>query len=82
MSTAAKEIVEAALKLDPQVRAEIAQDILESLADSSYGELSPAWEQELDRRVKEIEEGRVEMIPAEQVFAEIEASLLARRARK
>jgi putative addiction module component (TIGR02574 family) len=82
MTTAAKAIVEAALKLDPQVRAEVAQEILESLEDSSYGELSPAWEEELDRRVREIEEGRVEPIPAEQVFAEIEASLRTRRAGK
>jgi putative addiction module component (TIGR02574 family) len=82
MSTSAKEIIEAALKLNPEVRAEVAEEILESLADSSDGELSPAWEQELDRRVKEIEEGRVELIPAEQVFGEIEASLRTRRAPK
>jgi putative addiction module component (TIGR02574 family) len=82
MTTAAKEIVEAALKLDPKVRAEVAEEILDSLEESNYGELSPAWEKELDRRVKEIEEGRVELLPAEQVFAEIEASLRTRRAGK
>jgi putative addiction module component (TIGR02574 family) len=82
MTTAAKELVEAALKLEPQTRAEVAEDILESLESSSYGELSPAWEEEIERRVREIEEGRVQMIPAEQVFTEIEASLRARRAGK
>jgi putative addiction module component (TIGR02574 family) len=78
MSAAAKEIVEAALKLDPEARAEVAQEIIESLENSNYGELSPAWEEELDRRVRDIEEGRVQLIPGEQVFAEIEASLRAR----
>jgi putative addiction module component (TIGR02574 family) len=82
MTTAAKGIVEAALKLDPKVRAEVAEEILDSLEESNYGELSPAWEKELDRRVEEIEEGRVELLPAEQVFAEIEASLRTRRAGK
>jgi putative addiction module component (TIGR02574 family) len=82
MSAAAKEIVEAALKLDPEARAEVAQEIIESLENSNYGELSPAWEEELDRRVRDIEEGRVQLIPGEQVFAEIEASLRARRASK
>jgi putative addiction module component (TIGR02574 family) len=82
MATAAKEIVEAALKLDPKVRAEIAEEILDSLENSSYGELSPAWEKELDLRAREIEEGRVELIPAEEVFAEIEASLRAPRGGK
>jgi putative addiction module component (TIGR02574 family) len=67
MTTAAKGIVEAALKLDPKVRAEVAEEILDSLEESNYGELSPAWEKELDRRVEEIEEGRVELLPAEQV---------------
>ena len=35
MSAAAKQIVEAALKLDPQARAEVAEEILESLADAT-----------------------------------------------
>jgi|GEM_PF-986465 len=82
MATAAKEIVEAALKLAPQARAEVAEDILESLSISSYGELSPAWEVTIEQRVREIEEGGVQMISLEQVFTEIEASLLARRANK
>ena len=82
MSTGAKDIVEAALKLDPQARAEVAQEILESLANSTYGELSPAWEEELDRRVREIEDGRVQLIPSDQVFTEIEASLRTRRGGK
>ena len=82
MSAAAKEIIEAALKLEPESRAEVAEGILESLESSSYGELSPAWEEEIERRVREIEDGRVQMIPAEQVFTEIEASLRARRANK
>lgn len=75
MSAAAKEIVEAALRLDPQVRAEVAEEILESLADSTYGELSPAWEAELDRRAEDIDKGRVKLIPAEEVFAELEGLL-------
>src|SRR5450432_2214393 len=75
MSAAAKEIVEAALKLDPQVRAEVAEEILGSLEDSSYGELSPEWEAELDRRADDIDKGRVQVIPAEEVFAEIEGLL-------
>jgi putative addiction module component (TIGR02574 family) len=79
MSAAAKEILEAALKLNPEARAEVAQEIIESLENSNYGELSPAWEEELDRRVQEIEERRVQLVPGEQVFSEIEASLRARR---
>jgi hypothetical protein len=41
--TQPREILEAALKLDPTNRAAIASEILESLEDSAYGQLSPAW---------------------------------------
>jgi putative addiction module component (TIGR02574 family) len=79
--TQPREILEAALKLDPMERAAIASEILESLADSGYGQLGPAWEDELQRRLRELEAGRTEWIPAECVFAEVEAELQARRAR-
>jgi putative addiction module component (TIGR02574 family) len=79
--TQPRDILEAALKLDPMARAAIASEILESLADSGYGQLSPAWEDELQRRLREVEAGRAEWIPAERVFAEVEVELQARRAR-
>ena len=79
--TQPREILEAALKLDPMERAAIASEILESLADSRYGQLSPAWEDEIQRRLREVEAGRTEFIPAERGFAEVGAELQARRAR-
>jgi putative addiction module component (TIGR02574 family) len=79
--TQPREILEAALKLGPLERAAIASEILESLADSGYGQLSPAWEDELQRRLRELEAGQTEWIPAERVFTEVEAELQARRAR-
>jgi len=41
--------------------------------DSGYGQLSPAWEDEIQRRLREAEAGRAETMPAERVFAEVEA---------
>ncbi|MEO8185702.1 MAG: addiction module protein [Deltaproteobacteria bacterium] len=35
-------------------------------------ELSPEWIEEINRRVDDIESGRVECIPAEEVYAGIE----------
>ena len=78
--TQPREILEAALKLDPTERAAIASEILDSLESSAYGQLSPAWEEEIQRRVRDVETGRAELIPAERVFAEVEAELQARRA--
>jgi hypothetical protein len=43
MTAAAKDIIEAALKLDPTEREHIAHELLDSIDDSSDAELGPAW---------------------------------------
>ena len=43
MSTAAKEIIEAALKLDPTERAHVVQELLESISGAVNGGLDPEW---------------------------------------
>ncbi len=71
----AKEVVKRELMdLDPLDRAEVAEDALKSLADSSYGELSPAWEDEIERRLRTVDEGRAELIPGAEVFKRLEPS--------
>jgi hypothetical protein len=52
------------------------------LAETSYGELSPAWEEEIERRVSAVDAGSAELIPGDEVFKEIEAELRARRAQR
>jgi hypothetical protein len=76
----AKEILKKELmELDPAERAEVAEDALRSLADTSYGELSPAWELEIEQRSKSVDQGTADLIPGDDVFKEIEAELQARR---
>ena len=72
MSAAAKEIIEAALKLDPDDREQIADALWDSL-DHGDDEASveKAWEEEIARRSKEIDEGRAEFVSWEEVKAEI-----------
>jgi putative addiction module component (TIGR02574 family) len=36
-------------------------------------EIEMAWDKEISRRVKEIDSGKVKMIPAEKVFAKLRA---------
>jgi putative addiction module component (TIGR02574 family) len=62
MSTAAKEIIEAALKLDPRQRQQIAEEIWASL-EADAPELSAAWEAELEKRAAEIDSGSVTLEP-------------------
>src|SRR5688500_17959295 len=63
--TNASEIIEAAMALPPEARAQIAEQLLASL-DPAQAEVDAAWEAEIDRRVREVEEGRVTLLPHEQ----------------
>ena len=69
------------LDLEPADRAEVAEEALRSLGETGYGELSPAWEDEIQRRRRTVDGGSAELIPGEDVFREIEAELRARRGR-
>ena len=79
----AKEVLkQELLDLEPGERAEVAEDALRSLESTDYGLLSPAWEEEIQRRLRAVEDGSAELIPGDEVFKEIEAELRARRGRK
>lgn len=69
------------LDLEPADRAEVAEDALRSLDGTAYGELSPAWENEIQCRVRAVDDGSAKLILGEDVFSEIEAELRARRGR-
>ncbi|MBL7074929.1 addiction module protein [candidate division KSB1 bacterium] len=64
-------IVGEVLHLPLQTRALLAEKLLESLDYEEDFEVSAEWMDEIRRRCKEIDEGVVELIPAEQVFKEL-----------
>jgi putative addiction module component (TIGR02574 family) len=82
VSAATKKVLDAALKLAPEARAEVAHELLESLEDRSAPQLSPAWETEIDRRIQALREGRSQTIPSEQVHAALDQRRRARRSAK
>jgi putative addiction module component (TIGR02574 family) len=69
-----KEIVEAALRLAPEQREEIINDLWASL-DASLGD---EWEEEIQRRVQDVDAGQVKTIPAEEVFSRLDKRFRAR----
>lgn len=66
-----EEILRAALDLPPNARAMLAGHLLESLDDSKQTETDAAWSEEVERRIRDIDEGRVKLIPGEEVLAEL-----------
>jgi putative addiction module component (TIGR02574 family) len=67
-----------ALKLPSEDRAELAYSLIRSLDEDDEEpdrEHERLWREEIQRRYRELKEGKAELIPAEEVFAEIRASL-------
>jgi len=69
MSAAVKELLDAALKLEPEQREELIDGLSASLDASDLGEY---WEAEIKRRMDDVDAGRVATVPAEEVFARLE----------
>jgi putative addiction module component (TIGR02574 family) len=68
MSPDVSELLKKALALPPDARAALAGSLLESLDDESPGEgVEAAWNEEISRRIEEIDSGKVQMIPYEEV---------------
>ena len=73
MSSAAKAILEATLKLDPGERARIAHELIVSLDDGPTEEgVEAAWEEELERRAGEIDSGAVKLEPWSKLRQELD----------
>jgi putative addiction module component (TIGR02574 family) len=66
-------ILRAALELSPDARAALTNILLESLTTPApnQAEIDAAWAAEIERRLREIDEETVELIPGDQVIAEL-----------
>jgi putative addiction module component (TIGR02574 family) len=80
MATNLEQIETLALGLPPKERGELAHRLIVSLDGEPEGtpeEIAKAWDEEIARRVADMEAGRTKWIPAEEVFAEIDALIAA-----
>ena len=75
MKTPIDTIMAEVLSLSPQLRAFVAEKLIESLDSELEIVLSPAWREELHKRCREVDEGSVELRNAEDVFARGYAAL-------
>jgi putative addiction module component (TIGR02574 family) len=80
MATNLEQIEALALALPLKERGELAHRLIVSLDGEPEGtpeEIAKAWDEEIARRVADMEAGRTKWIPAEEVFAEIDALIAA-----
>ncbi len=69
MSTLFDELSAKAMGLPIEERAQLAQELLESVDRDSDPEVQAAWEAEIASRIDRYERGEAQTIPAEEVFA-------------
>jgi putative addiction module component (TIGR02574 family) len=69
------EIVDKVLHLPREERAFLAEKLLESLDFEEAFPVSREWMDEIHRRCRELDEGKVKLIPAEEVFDDIHREL-------
>jgi putative addiction module component (TIGR02574 family) len=65
------EILKEALKLPPEARAALAGTLLDSLDETVDKDAESAWEAEIIVRLKEIDEGKLNLIPWAEARARI-----------
>jgi putative addiction module component (TIGR02574 family) len=64
-------LLKAALALSPADRAMLVDYLLDSLDGTSQEEIDSVWREEIERRIRAIDEGSVDLIPGEEVLAKL-----------
>lgn len=74
MTDLVADLSERAKSLPPEDRARLAEELLASLDPREEG-VEAAWDAELRRRIDSIEQGTVQLIPADEAFAAVRQAL-------
>ncbi len=75
MTQAAHSILKSALSLEESERALLAGVLLESLESDHDEGTEQAWLSEVDRRVAELDAGKVETLPLETVMSQLKKNI-------
>lgn len=78
MSAILDDLKARALQLAPPDRDELIRVLIASIDGEPEGtpeEIARAWDEEIERRIADLEAGRTKSIPADEVFAEIRAMI-------
>ena len=74
MTDLVSELTERAKALPPEDRARLAEALLATL-EPLDAEVEAAWHAEIRKRIDEIEDGTVQLVPAEQAFEQVRQAL-------
>ena len=71
MAIALEKVIDEALLLPADARVGLVEKIIESLNLPTRPEIDRLWAEEAEKRVSQIDQGEVELIPGEEVFSKI-----------
>ena len=80
MATHLEYLVQRALRLSPEERGQLIHSLIVSLEgepEDTPETIAQAWDEEIARRVADMDAGRVRLIPADEVMARIHAKISA-----
>jgi putative addiction module component (TIGR02574 family) len=71
MPTIAKKIIDEVLLLPTDTRVSLVEQLLTSLNLPTQPEVDRLWAKEAERRITQIQKGKVKLLPGEKVFSDI-----------
>lgn len=71
MAVALEKFIDEVLLLPADARVGLVEKIIESLNLPTQPEIDRMWTQEAERRIRQIDEGKVDLVPGEIVFSKI-----------
>jgi putative addiction module component (TIGR02574 family) len=81
MTLRAQKLLREVLNLPPKARADIAGTLLRSLDQGEDPGVESAWEAEVERRVRDVDSGRVRLVPWAQARRRLRTTLKRGRAK-
>ena len=75
MSDLVIELSQKAQTLRPEERARLAELLLDSIHQSTDQTVEDAWDEELQKRIDEVDRGVARLISAEEVFAQVRRAI-------
>ncbi len=70
MPSLVEELSQKAQALPPAERVRLAEELLATVQEMDL-EVEAAWDEEIQRRIAEIDSGAAKLVPADEVFAEV-----------
>ena len=75
MATTVEELAKKAMSLPGELRAQLADMLVESLEGEDIGEVQEAWIAEAKRRRDEVRDGKVATVPGEEALRKVRDSI-------